>query len=822
MKKIKILTILSVSLLTGAIGSSLFSRSNMSGASAGPRPTNVNVRDLDGSLVASYYSGANGKSGTALMSFLFDIIKDHVEYDYNSSSDRFVYKIIDRNWTLSPLTPSELSNFNYTNDNPYIRKLYADYNDDPATADLFKNEGEGRVSFDKEHIWAQSLGDFGRKFGAGSDFHHLLPADTKGNQDAHSNNSFGVPVTNISTYTNDKGTYVGRNGNIPGSSAKVFEPLDQYKGDIARAMFYMPVRYFVYQDATHPKLELVDYSPEAVTASSSVTGKAGVLSTLLQWHEEDPVDEYEIHRNNLIYNNYQKNRNPFIDYPQLAKLLYDPSYSGTSANLSPADACTIGSCPYYEPQTEAELISLSIEQEATRKDFFIGESLSTAGLEVLAHFGDGSTSIPASTEISIVGQNDLILNTSGTKTVQIAYTSNSITKTITYQINVASSLNTSLVVTPSKTNFKLKEAYSDSDLTAKVVFTTNNGTFEQAIPFELLTINAPNTSKLGEQSGTVTYKNFTSTFSVFVTNEGVSVGNSAYATDLFFSEYIEGSSNNKAYEIFNGTGQTIDLSNYSVKAYFNGKETPSSTFTFPAGHTIAPNQTKVIYNSNSAVEITSKGDYANNNTANFSGNDVIALYKGDTLIDIIGTIGNTDVFAINVTLVRKSSIYQGNTTFNPNEWDTYLVDTFTYLGTHATSWTSLPADVTALEQAKTYATYFLEVTGPYCEMLNGINIPWAFLKAQYEFMDHESMNLFVSSSDSVIISAKERYLYLVNKYQVFANDNFVTDGDGMLLAIKTKNITRQFSDNVNVFLISILGLSLVSFSAYISYRKKHN
>ncbi|MGI6645012.1 MAG: hypothetical protein ACOX28_04665 [Bacilli bacterium] len=61
MKKIKILIILSVSLLTGSIGGSLFSRSDMSGASAGPRPTNVNVSDLDSSLVASYYSEAERK-----------------------------------------------------------------------------------------------------------------------------------------------------------------------------------------------------------------------------------------------------------------------------------------------------------------------------------------------------------------------------------------------------------------------------------------------------------------------------------------------------------------------------------------------------------------------------------------------------------------------------------------------------------------------------------------------------------------------------------------------------------------------------------------
>ena len=107
--------------------------------------------------------------------------------------------------------------------------------------------------------------------GAGSDFHSLLPADVRGNQQAHSNYNFATPTSGITSYTNDKGSYVGQNGYIAGSSQKVFEPTDEYKGDVARAMFYMTARYYEYIDVLHPKLTLVDGSPSALVASPTPT-----------------------------------------------------------------------------------------------------------------------------------------------------------------------------------------------------------------------------------------------------------------------------------------------------------------------------------------------------------------------------------------------------------------------------------------------------------------------------------------------------------------------------------------------------------------------
>ena len=182
---------------------------------------------------------------------------------------------------------------------PYIRKLYADYNDDILTADFFKNSGDGRVSFDKEHIWAQSLGNFGRTAERAVTFHMLFAADVKGNQQAHSNYNFATPTSGIVEIKNDKGGYVGRNGYISGSSQKYLNHLINIKVILREQCFYMPTRYNEFIDALHPRLTLVNESPSAVTASNKQDGLAGDLASLLEWNNLDPVDEYEIHRNNL-------------------------------------------------------------------------------------------------------------------------------------------------------------------------------------------------------------------------------------------------------------------------------------------------------------------------------------------------------------------------------------------------------------------------------------------------------------------------------------------------------------------------------------------
>lgn len=161
----------------------------------------------------------------------------------------------------------------------------------------------------------------------------------------------------------------------------------------------------------------------------------------------------------------------------------------------------------------------------------------------------------------------------------------------------------------------------------------------------------------------------------------------------FFSEYLEGGSNNKALEIYNPADTPLNLTGYSVKVYSNGATTVGKTVTLTG--TIPAKGTFVLYDTGSIQPIKDKGQMAIG-TGNFNGDDAIALYKDSQLLDVIGKIGERPVgggwgsgltSTLNKTLVRKTSINQGDTdgsdAFDPAaQWDGYAQDTVTYLGSH--------------------------------------------------------------------------------------------------------------------------------------------
>lgn len=167
------------------------------------------------------------------------------------------------------------------------------------------------------------------------------------------------------------------------------------------------------------------------------------------------------------------------------------------------------------------------------------------------------------------------------------------------------------------------------------------------------------------------------------------------ATDLFISEYVEGSGNNKYIEIFNGTGASVDLSDYELQVFSNGS--PSASITNALSGTLADGATMVYSNSGATVY---GGATTDETSVNFNGDDAFALYKVSTtsFVDIIGEIGAdpgsewTDGThsTKDQTLVRKASVSGGVTT-NPtglgfatlaSEWDSYPTDDVSHLGAH--------------------------------------------------------------------------------------------------------------------------------------------
>ena len=161
------------------------------------------------------------------------------------------------------------------------------------------SNGGGTNQWNREHVWAKSHGDFGTVKGPGTDIHHLRPTNTVVNS-TRSNKDFdngGSPVS-------------GAPGNFTDGDS--FEPRDEVKGDVARMVMYMAVRY---EGEGEVDLELNDEVDQ---------GKAPYLgrkSVLLEWNKQDPVDDFERHRNDVIQK-YQGNRNPFIDHPEWADSVF--------------------------------------------------------------------------------------------------------------------------------------------------------------------------------------------------------------------------------------------------------------------------------------------------------------------------------------------------------------------------------------------------------------------------------------------------------------------------------------------------------------------
>ena len=171
-------------------------------------------------------------------------------------------------------------------------------------------------------------------------------------------------------------------------------------------------------------------------------------------------------------------------------------------------------------------------------------------------------------------------------------------------------------------------------------------------------------------------------------------GASAASSDLFFSEYVEGSSNNKALEIFNDTGAPVDLAAgaYNVQMFFNGSATAGLTIDLTG--TVADDDVFVVAQASANASILAVADQTNG-SGWFNGDDAVVLRKGTTVLDVIGQVGfdpGTEwgtglTSTADNTLRRKPPIVAGDTNgsdaFDPSiEWDGFATDTFDGLGAH--------------------------------------------------------------------------------------------------------------------------------------------
>jgi len=183
------------------------------------------------------------------------------------------------------------------------RSQEKEYRDQGTSVDYSQYDGGDGIyndSWNREHVWPKSHGFPDETDTAYTDIHHLRPADRT------VNSSRGTKDFSWGDTWHDEATECK-------VSDTAWEPRDAVKGDVARMIFYMSVRY---ENTGEYNLEMVDFIP-----TDEYTPSLGKKSTLLQWHQSDPVDDFERNRNDVIYT-IQGNRNPFIDHPEYADAIW--------------------------------------------------------------------------------------------------------------------------------------------------------------------------------------------------------------------------------------------------------------------------------------------------------------------------------------------------------------------------------------------------------------------------------------------------------------------------------------------------------------------
>ena len=514
-------------------------------------------------IPSGYYNTATS-TGYTLKTQLSNIIDDHNDQGYNAIDGFMSSYDLDNYYETGSNTILDVYSENPSSSDPY--------NFTPGVDECgnYSNEGD---CYNKEHVIPQSV--FSSNTPMQSDAHQLLPTDGRVNgfrgdfPFGRVNDNNLVSQSGISNPTQN-GSKLGANlnsGYSSGYSGTVFEPINEFKGDIARIYFYFITRY-ENQVGNWSSFAMFDGSSDQVLQTT-------FLSILIEWHLSDPVSQKEIDRNNNIYYNHQNNRNPFVDHPEYVSMIWNPV---TDTEAPTAATNLIASNPTMSS------IDLSW----------------TAGTDNIA-----------------VNTYDIYVD----------------------DTNTLSTSNTSITVTGLAANTEFCFTVFAKDASQNT---------------------APSSNESCE-----------------TTEQGASSTN-----EIFISEYVEGSSNNKALEIANFTGNLINLSGYTIARDVNGNGTYGAALQLTG--MLATGNVHVISRGNASAETVALADQISSGDAmSFNGDDPVGLFKNGVLIDIFGNFGGTNNFA-NATYRRKQTVINPTTVFDlAGEWVTSTTNDITDLGSHS-------------------------------------------------------------------------------------------------------------------------------------------
>ncbi len=504
---------------------------------------------------------------------------------------------------------------------------YTDRRVDSTVVDMYSNLVRKQTSYAAvnemhiEHSFPKSWWGAHENM-AYKDLFHLYPADAVTNS-TKSNLPLGE-VTGMPTLDNGV-SKVGKNGFGTVYSENCFEPADAYKGDFARSYLYISS---IYEDFSQL------WQSPMLNNNLYPVWKPWAIDLLLKWHRQDPVSAKELTRNEAIYQ-IQGNRNPFIDYPALAEYIWGADTTSTFP---------------FPTETQAYFIS---PRRGTSIDFGTimtnDQRLQTIHLEGVNVSGNVSLAIKNAT-----ASLQLTANQITAQDISIGTNIN-----LTFSPIDAGSVRDTLLI-------------SGGGLTEKISIPIRANVSPDFVLLE--------PTHLNPQGGTLQWiSDPTATdylLKVFQPEQK--------AGDLLISTYVEGSSWNKALEIYNGTGKTVDLSKYALRKQSNG-DGAFGTILRLSGQLETNKTYRVVHKSATNSFLLQNANLLTDTLLQVNGNDAIALTRSGMIIDMVGeaNAGADVIWGLDLTLQRKNTITHPQSVFERSEWNVLPVDSVAFIGTHS-------------------------------------------------------------------------------------------------------------------------------------------
>ncbi|OZG73015.1 hypothetical protein BTA51_13765 [Hahella sp. CCB-MM4] len=290
----------------GSYAISVDGKALVSGGSFGNSETaGFTIEDSDGLPdLSEYYKDAEGTTGYALKTALYNIIKDHSSQGYSALWSFYREQELD-SYFENDGSILDIYSENPEGSDPYVFARSTDQ------CGSYNSEGD---CYNREHSFPRSWFG-GAREPMNSDIHHIFATDGYVNA---KRGSYPYGEVGVTTYISSNGSKLGAAASGLGYTGTVFEPIDEFKGDVARAYFYMATRY---QNVIAGWENNTTYSDAVLNGSSNQVFEPWFLNLLLAWHQQDPVSQKEKDRNEAAYG-FQGNRNPFVDYPEFAGLIW--------------------------------------------------------------------------------------------------------------------------------------------------------------------------------------------------------------------------------------------------------------------------------------------------------------------------------------------------------------------------------------------------------------------------------------------------------------------------------------------------------------------